>query len=83
MNKSSPLNPKQLEVCITVLTRAATKTIGEGIAFEQLKNESARDASLHRLQRIETKRRRLELLLQALQPRNQAEWQAQAAEWLL
>jgi type II secretory pathway component PulM len=83
MNKSRPLTPKQLEACIAALSKAATKTIGEGIAFEQLKNESARDASLDLLQRIEARRRNLELQLQALQPRSQAEWQAQASEWLL
>jgi hypothetical protein len=82
VNKPSQLTPMQLKACIAALSKAAIKTIGEGIAFEQLKNESARDASLDRLQRIEAKRRKLELQLQALQPRSQAEWQAQAAKWL-
>ena len=83
MTKPSALTSTQLEACITALTKAATKTIGEGIAFEQSNNPSARDASLERLHHIEAKRRKLELQLQALQPRSQAEWQAQASDWLL
>ena len=82
MNKPSPLTPKQLEACIAALNQAAIKTIGEGIAFEQINHETARDASLRRLRQLEQKKRVLKLRLEALQPCSESRWHSQAAEWL-
>ena len=82
MTKPSALTPTQLEACIAALEKAAIKTIGEGIAFEQINHETARDASLRRLRQLERKKRVLEFHLEALQPRGEAQWHSQADEWL-